>query len=92
MIETAQLNLGYCCVIRSPVDGRVSLYQIDAGNIIQTASQTPIVTVKQDQPISVVFTLPETDGLLVLQAQAKGAVPIQVETSDNNRMLATGRC
>jgi multidrug efflux system membrane fusion protein len=89
MIETAQINLGYC-VIRAPIDGRVSLYQIDAGNIIQTASQTSIVTVTQDKPISVVFTLPETDLLRVQEAQAKGPVPVQVVTSDNDRVLATG--
>ena len=38
-IETAQINLGYC-TIRAPINGRVSFYQIDVGNLIQVASQT----------------------------------------------------
>jgi multidrug efflux system membrane fusion protein len=89
MIETAQINLGYC-VIRSPIDGRVSLYEVDAGNIIQTGSQTGIVSITQDKPISVVFTLPEAELLRVQEAQAKGAVPVEVHAADNNRLLATG--
>jgi multidrug efflux system membrane fusion protein len=89
MIETAQINLGYC-VIRAPIDGRVSLYEVDAGNIIQTGSQTGIVSITQDKPISVVFTLPEADLLRVQEAQAKGAVPVEVHAADNDRLLATG--
>jgi multidrug efflux system membrane fusion protein len=89
MIETAQINLGYT-VIRAPIDGRVSLYLVDAGNIIQTASQTPIVSITQDKPISVVFTLPEADLLRVQEAQAKGTVPVQVLSSTNNQLLSTG--
>ncbi len=34
LIETAQINLGYC-TIRAPFAGRVSLYQVDVGNLIQ---------------------------------------------------------
>jgi multidrug efflux system membrane fusion protein len=89
MIETAQINLGYT-VIRAPIDGRVSLYLVDAGNIIQTASETPIVSITQDKPISVVFTLPEADLLRVQEAQSKGAVPVQVLSSTNNQLLSTG--
>jgi membrane fusion protein, multidrug efflux system len=88
-IETAQINLGYC-VIRAPIDGRVSLYQVDAGNIIQTASQSGIVSITQDKPISVVFTLPEADLLRVQAAQAKGTVPVEVLASDDQRQLASG--
>ena len=33
MIETAQINLGYT-TIRAPFAGRVSLYQVDVGNLI----------------------------------------------------------
>jgi multidrug efflux system membrane fusion protein len=89
MIETAQINLGYC-VIRAPIDGRVSLYQLDVGNIIQTASQTGIISITQDKPISVVFTLPEADLDRVQAARAKGSVPVAVFASDDNRQLATG--
>src|SRR5580698_4055889 len=72
-IEAAQINVNYC-TIRSPIDGRVGLYQIDAGNLIEVASQTAtgILSITQDKPIAVVFTLPEADLGQVQTAQSKG--------------------
>jgi multidrug efflux system membrane fusion protein len=75
MIETARINLGYC-VIRAPIDGRVSLYQLDVGNLVEVASQSGIVSITQDRPISMVFTLPEGDLARVRQAQANGPVVV----------------
>jgi len=89
MIETAQINLGYC-IIRSPIDGRVSLYQLDVGNIIQTASQSGIISITQDKPISVVLTLPEADLLRVQQALANGTVPVKALAGDGATVLAEG--
>jgi membrane fusion protein, multidrug efflux system len=89
-IETAQINLNYC-TIRAPIDGRVSLYQTDIGNVIEVASQTGILSVTQDKPISVVFTLPEADLLRVQEARTKGAVPVEAFNSQNlNQPLAKG--
>jgi membrane fusion protein, multidrug efflux system len=91
-IETAQFNLNNC-VIRSPIDGRVSLYQVDVGNLIEVASQSGagIVSITQDKPISVVFTLPEAELGQVQAAQAKGAVPVEATNSqDATQVLSTG--
>jgi multidrug efflux system membrane fusion protein len=89
MIETAQINLGYC-VIRAPFDGRVSLYQTDVGNIINTGTQTGIISITQDKPISVVFTLPEADLDRVQTARTKGSVPVEVFAAADGKQLATG--
>jgi multidrug efflux system membrane fusion protein len=91
-IETAQFNLNNC-VLRAPIDGRVSLYQVNIGNLIEVASQptTGIVSITQDKPISEVFTLPEADLGQVQAARAKGAVPVEVSNSqDASQVLATG--
>jgi multidrug efflux system membrane fusion protein len=88
-MQTAQINLGYC-VIRAPIDGRIGLYQVDAGNLIEVASQTGILSITQDTPIAVVFTLPEADLLRVQAAQAKGPVPVQVVANDFATTLAVG--
>ncbi len=91
-IETAQINLDRC-TIRAPIDGRVGLYQIDAGNLIEVASQTTtgIVTITQDKPIAVVFTLPESELGQVQTAQSKGTVPVQASNSqDSGKLLAIG--
>jgi multidrug efflux system membrane fusion protein len=89
MIDTALINLQFC-IIRAPINGRVSLYQTDVGNLIEVATQTGIVSITQDQPIAVVFTLPEAQLPRVQAAMAKGAVPVDVYTSDNRTELATG--
>jgi multidrug efflux system membrane fusion protein len=90
MVETAQINLGYC-IIRSPIDGRLSFYLINVGNVIQTASQTAIVSITQDKPISVVLTLPEADLIRVQDARTKGPVPVVAFNSqDTAKALATG--
>ncbi len=89
-IEAAQINLDYC-VIRSPISGRVSLYQTDVGNLIEVASQTTgIVSITQDKPIAVVFTLPESDLPRIQDAMAKGALPVVAYTSDDKTKLGDG--
>ncbi len=89
-IETAQINLDYC-TIRAPIDGRVSFHQTDIGNLIQTASQTGIVSITQDKPISVVFTLAESQLPRIQKAMANGALPVTVYDSDDKTKLADGQ-
>jgi multidrug efflux system membrane fusion protein len=90
LVEAAQINLGYC-VIRAPMDGRVSLYQLNVGNLVEVSSQTGIVSITQDKPISVVFTLPEADLARIQAARASGTVPVQVTNGQNTKaVIATG--
>lgn len=88
-VEAARINLDFC-IIRAPIDGRVSLYQTFAGNLVEVASQGSIVTITQDKPISVVFTLPESNLAQVQGALARGPVKVTVSSSGNPTVLATG--
>lgn len=89
-METAQINLGYC-VIRAPIAGRLSFYSINVGNVIQTAGQTGILSITQDKPISVVFTVPEADLLQIQRARAKGPVPVvAIDSQHDGKPLASG--
>jgi multidrug efflux system membrane fusion protein len=63
--------------IRSPIDGRVGLRQVDLGNFVQSSSTTGIAVVTQLRPISVTFTLPQQTLPQVVQALQAG--PVQVE-------------
>jgi multidrug efflux system membrane fusion protein len=89
MIETAQINLGYC-TIRAPFAGRVSLYQVDVGNLIQANGTTGIITIDQDKPIAVVFTLPENQLPQVQDARLRRTLPVIVTDSETETPLATG--
>jgi multidrug efflux system membrane fusion protein len=89
-IETAQINLGYC-TIHAPINGRVSFHQTDVGNLIQTASQTGIVSITQDKPISVVFTLAEAVLPRIQQAMTKAQLPVIAYAGDDRTQLADGQ-
>ena len=89
-IETARLNLSYTR-ITSPVSGLVGLRQVDLGNLVQQNQTTPIVTVTQMQPMSVLFTVPENDLSQILE-RAGGERKLAVEAWDqrSQHLIATG--
>ncbi len=88
-METAQINVGYC-TIHAPINGRISFYQTDIGNLIQIANQT-IVSIMQDRPISVVFTLAEAQLPRIQQAMAKAKLSVLAYSSDDKSKLADGQ-
>ncbi len=89
-IETAQFNLNNC-TIRAPISGRVGFYQTDIGNLIEVGGQTGIVSITQDKPIAVVFTLPESELEQIQTAMAQGKVPVEAANSqDSSKILGTG--
>jgi multidrug efflux system membrane fusion protein len=59
-IRTAEINLGYTSIF-SPIDGRMSGYTVDPGNIVSPTDTNPLTTVRQITPIHVYFYLPQSD-------------------------------
>ncbi len=89
-INSAKLNLAYCHII-SPIDGRVGLRQVDAGNYVQTSDPTGIVVITQLQPISVVFPLPQDEVDRVMARLRQGAkLPVTAYDHANTKPIATG--
>jgi membrane fusion protein, multidrug efflux system len=91
-INNAQLNLTYC-YIKSPINGRVGLRQVDPGNYITAASGTIMLTITQLHPIAVVFTLPEDQLQDVAQRmrQGGGSLAVEAYSRDDQQKLATGK-
>ena len=89
-IATAKQNIAYCHIL-SPIDGRVGLRQVDAGNYITSAATNGLVVVTQIHPISVIFTIPEDD-IPALQAQLRAGATLPVDAYDrtNTIKLASG--
>jgi multidrug efflux system membrane fusion protein len=58
-VANAQLSLSFTHIV-APVTGRVGLRQIDPGNQITADAATPITVVTEIDPITVVFSLPES--------------------------------
>ena len=89
-IEEAQINLSYC-VLKAPMDGRIGLRRVDPGNLIQANMTGPgIISVVQDQPITVLFGLPETDLPQIRAAQKAGQPKVLADSTDETSQLATG--
>jgi multidrug efflux system membrane fusion protein len=76
LIDNAKTNLDYT-TIKAPLTGRTGIRLVDKGNLVSASDATGIVSITQLRPIAVVFTLPENTVADVLDAQAKGAVPLQ---------------
>src|SRR4051794_15644299 len=63
-VSAAQVNLDRC-YIKSPIDGRVGLRNVDIGNVVGPGSTTPLVTINGMDPIYTDFTVAEPDLPLV---------------------------
>jgi membrane fusion protein, multidrug efflux system len=74
--EAAQVNLDYC-FIKSPINGRVGLRNVDVGNLVAPGS-APLVTIQGLDPIYTDFTVAETD--LGFVRKYLGGPNIKVET------------
>jgi multidrug efflux system membrane fusion protein len=89
--ESAKVNLDYT-TIRSPIDGRVGIRQVDAGNIVHASDANGLVVVTQLRPISVLFTLPE-QVLPKLQDNqgAESNYTVLAVSRDNTKVLGEGK-
>jgi len=88
-IEWAQTQLSYT-QLTSPIDGVTGIRQIDIGNIIHPTDPNGLVVVTQLEPISVIFTLPETNLPQVQQHLADGSLKVEAYSQDNTMKLDEG--
>lgn len=90
LIEGIKVNLIYS-KITSPVDGRVGLRLVDAGNFVQTTDTDGIAIINTLNPITVIFTLAEDNIPELVQSIYQGK-KFTVEAYDRQQLkrLATG--
>jgi multidrug efflux system membrane fusion protein len=86
-IDTAKLNLGYARIV-APIDGRVGLRAVDAGNTITTSDT--LVTITQIKPIDVLFTIPEDSLPDLLKHMNDGSLRVDALSRDKTALLASG--
>jgi multidrug efflux system membrane fusion protein len=77
LIDAAKVQLSFTR-LTSPIDGIVGIRQIDVGNIISPSTTNGLVVVTQLDPISLIFTLPETNLPLIQQQQEETKAPLAV--------------
>ena len=88
-VDYAKTQLDYTS-IASPIAGRTGIRQVDIGNIVHAADTTPIVTVTQLHPISIVFTLNADDLPSIDKGASAKPLPVLVYAKDNRTELAHG--
>jgi membrane fusion protein, multidrug efflux system len=89
VIEQAKTNLAYT-QLTSPIDGVTGILQIDEGNIIHPTDPNGLVDVAQIQPISLIFSLPQTDFTKIQPQMAKGPLTVLAYSQDNKVELDRG--
>ena len=90
LIEAAKVQLEYT-KLSSPIAGVTGVRQIDMGNIIHPTDPNGLVVVTQIEPISVIFTLPETDLPEIQQQMAKGPLTVLAYSHDDKIKLDEGK-
>ena len=89
-VNEAKLNLEFT-QIRAPIDGRVGLRQLDAGNLVAANDTTPLVVITQTQPMAGSFTLPEAELPPVLSRHRQGdKLAVQAWDRGERLLLAEG--
>jgi membrane fusion protein, multidrug efflux system len=89
IIESARVNLSYTR-LTAPIDGVTGIRQIDEGNIIHPTDANGLVYLTQIQPISLIFTLPETTFVEIQQQMAKGPIKVFAYSQDDKTRLDEG--
>jgi multidrug efflux system membrane fusion protein len=89
-IDNAKLDLIYSR-ITAPITGRVGLRLVDPGNIVHATDSNGLAVITQVDPISVIFTISQSDLPAVIQ-RVRAGQHLKVEAQDNllHKTLATG--
>lgn len=89
LVESAEVLLSYTNIV-APFTGRIGLRAVDTGNFVRSSETTPIATLTQQQPIYVLFSLPENQLTAVRKASSAGTVAITAYDQDSTQVIAKG--
>ncbi len=90
-IDNARLQLTYSRII-APINGRIGLRLVDAGNMVHATDASGLLVITQLQPISVIFSLPQ-DQLPQVNAKLRSGaqLPVEAYDRDDTTKIATGK-
>ena len=86
-IASAQLNLDFTR-ITAPISGRAGLRLIDEGNMILASEHKAMVTITQEDPIGVTFSLPQENLPEIRAKQRLATLPLIIFDADNRHRVA----
>lgn len=90
LVDNAKLQLSYSR-ITSPINGRIGMRQVDAGNMVNANDANGLAVITQLQPISVFFNLPQDVLPQVMDVMRGGAkLPVEAYDRDRKNKIADG--
>lgn len=90
LIDQANVQLSYTR-LTSPIPGITGVRQIDIGNIIHPTDPNGLVVVTQVEPISLLFTLPQSELPQIQEQMAKGPLKVIAYSQDDKIKLGEGK-
>jgi membrane fusion protein, multidrug efflux system len=82
-VAAAQVNLDHC-YIKSPIDGRAGLRNVDIGNVVGPGGTTALLTIMGMDPIYTDFTVAEPDLPLVRRYLNNPNLKVVTDAGDDN--------
>jgi multidrug efflux system membrane fusion protein len=82
-VAAAQVNLDRC-YIKSPIDGRAGLRNVDIGNVVGPGGSTPLLTIMGMDPIYTDFTVAEPDLPLVRRYLSNPNLKVVTDADGDN--------
>ena len=88
-IENIRAQLDYT-IIRAPIAGRTGAQAFKLGANVKANDTTPLVVINQTRPITVQFSVPQTELSALRAAQARQPLPARVTVRGSRPVSATG--
>ncbi len=89
-VDNARVQLGYC-TIRSPLDGRVGSYLVNAGNLVRANDTNAMVVINQVNPIYVGFSVPQQYLTEIKDRMAAGELKVRAVLPEDGSAFEEGR-
>lgn len=88
-VELAKIEREYCDVF-SPINGKISQFQLDVGNLVKAYDDNALTEILQIQPVEVHFTFPQKDFLSIKKYYTIANLPFTVLDPNHPKISYSG--
>lgn len=89
LVDNAKANLSYCDIV-APFDGVMGIAAVSEGNLVQSTDQNGIGVINSIDPISVLFSVPETEASKIIAELNKEALKVEVYDQSSKTIINAG--
>ena len=86
MVDTVRLQLGYT-TIRAPMEGRTGNLLVQAGNVLKSNEDSPLVVIAQIRPVYVSFAVPEQHLTAIKKYRGEGTLQLEAMLDGGRRSV-----